>query len=226
MPGKIENRKALVFGASGLVGNYLLKELMDHASYSAIEVFSRKPIDYNQLKVTVHVVDFNRLEDYAGLIKGDDLFICLGTTIRKAGSIARVEEIDRDLPVRIASIAAAKGVSGVAVVSSIGANSSSRNYYTRIKGEMEAGIRELPFEQIVIARPSILFGDRKEFRFGELVGKAFMKAIGFLLVGSARRYRGIHGRTVAVAMIRLIRSSKTDIIYESDVLQKLGAKQY
>jgi uncharacterized protein YbjT (DUF2867 family) len=220
MPGKIENRIALVFGASGLVGKYVVKELKDNVSFSSINVFSRSPGNYFHLKVNEHVIDFNRLDDYTSLIQGDDLFICLGTTIRKAGSVRKVEEIDRDLPIRIAQIAFANGVTRVAVVSSMGANPSSRNYYLRIKGEMEAGIRNIPFEQIVLARPSMLFGRRDEFRFGELIGKVFMKAIGFLLAGPARKYRGISGHTVAAAMISLIKSSRRDIVYESDVLQK------
>jgi uncharacterized protein YbjT (DUF2867 family) len=224
MPGKIENRTALVFGASGLIGRDLIQELKDHVSYSSIEVFSRKPVDYNHLKVTEHIVDFGRLAEYSHLIKGDDLFICLGTTIRKAGSVKRVEEIDRDLPVQIAEIAHKNGVTRVAVVSSMGADISSRNYYLRIKGEMEAGIRKIKFHQIVIARPSMLFGRRKEFRFGELIAKAIMRTFGLLLVGPARRYRGIEGRTVALAMIALIKSSNRQIVYQSDELQKFGKK--
>jgi uncharacterized protein YbjT (DUF2867 family) len=220
MPAKIENRKALVFGASGMIGSYLIQELRYHVSYSSIEVFVRHPLFYNYLSVNEHIIDFNRLEDYAHLIQGDDIFICLGTTIRKAGSVKGFEKIDRDLPVRIAQIAYSNGVTRLAVVSSLGANPSSRNYYLRTKGEMEAAIRKIPFDQIVIARPSMLFGRRKEFRFGELIGKVFMKAIGFLLIGPGRKFRGISAHTVAVAMIALTMSSHRQIVYQSDQLQK------
>lgn len=223
MPNKTVNRIALVFGASGLTGNDLVRLLIDEKAYSSIGVFVRKPISLNHVKVHQHTIDFSRLEDYAGLFKGDDLFICLGTTIKKAGSVQKVEETDRDLPVRIAQMAFSNGVTRIAVVSSLGADPSSRNYYLRIKGEMEGGIRKIPFDQIVIARPSMLFGRRDEFRFGELVGKAVMKAVGPLLVGSARKYRGIESRVVARAMIALIRSSRNDIIYLSDELQTLGS---
>lgn len=220
----MKNRTALVFGASGLVGKYLVRELMYHVSYSAIEVFVRNPIDYNHLTVNTHTVDFDNPELIRDLIKGDDLFICLGTTIRKAGSIKNFEGIDRDLTVRIAQMAFENGVRRIAVVSSIGADPASRNYYLRVKGEMEAGIREIPFERIVIARPSLLFGKRKEFRFGELIGRLFTRLIGILLVGPARRYRGIHGHTVAKAMVSLIRSSDRQVVYQSDELQKFGSK--
>jgi len=224
MPGKIENRKALVFGASGLVGKYVVDELMEHVSYSSIDVFMRNLHEYNRLHVHEHVIDFNNLEEYAHLMTGDDLFLCLGTTIKKAGSIKKMEEIDRDLPIRIAQIAFANGVTRVAVVSSIGANASSKNYYLRIKGEMEDGIREIPFSQIVIARPSILLGKRSEFRFGEIIGKGFMRVASVFLFGPLRKYRGIHGHSVAVAMMNLIKSRHRDIIYESDMLQKFSKR--
>jgi uncharacterized protein YbjT (DUF2867 family) len=220
MPGKIGDRKALVVGSTGLVGRYVLQELFDHVSYTSIEVFLRRPHEYNRLHVHEHVIDFSRLEDFAHLFTGDDLFLCLGTTIKKAGSVTKMEEIDRDIPIRIAQMAFANGATRVAVVSSIGANAASKNYYLRIKGEMEDGIRMIPFTQIVIARPSILFGKRSEFRFGEIIGKGFMRVAGIFLLGPLRKYRGIHGRSVAIAMMNLIKSRHRDIIYESDVLQK------
>jgi uncharacterized protein YbjT (DUF2867 family) len=224
MPGKIENRIALVFGTNGMVGGFIVRELQDHMAFSAVEVFNRKPIDYYHLKVREHTIDYNKLDEYAHLIKGDDLFICLGTTLRKAGSVQAVEQIDRDYPIRIAQIAYANGVSRVAVVSSMGANPSSRNYYLRIKGEMEQGIREIPFEQIVIARPSLLFGRRKDFRLGELIGKGFMLAIDFMMIGPLKKYAGISAHKVATAMIALLKSSNRDIVYQSNVLHKFGKR--
>lgn len=218
----MENRTALIFGATGLVGRCLVDELKDHGSYSSIDVFVRKPMHLNHPKIREHVIDFERLEEWAPLVKGDDLFICIGTTIRKAGSVRRMEEIDRDMPVALAALAFAQGVKRLAVVSSMGADASSRNYYMRIKGEMEAGIRKLPFKQIVIARPSMLFGERNEFRFGEFIGRIVMKGIGFMLVGPARKYRGIHGRTVAAAMIELLSSPRQEVVYLSDALQDFG----
>ena len=218
---KNTDRTALVFGASGMVGNSLVSQLLDHPAYSSVAIFVRKPFGFTHPKLREHQVDFSRLGEYSDLMKGDDLFVCLGTTIRKAGSVARFGEIDRDLPVSIAQLAHANGVDGIAVISSIGADSSSRNYYLRIKGEMEAAILNIPFNRIVIARPSMLLGRRKGFRFGESVGRIFMKAIGFLLVGRARKYRGIEGRTVAAAMISLIQLPDRKI-YQSDELQKSG----
>jgi len=220
----MHNRTALVFGATGLVGRYLVNELKDHVSYTSIFAFLRTAKDYNHLKVIEQVIEFEKIEDYAHLIKGDDLFICLGTTIRKAGSVKRMEEIDRDLPIRIARMAFNNGVKRIAVVSSMGANPSSGNYYMRIKGEMEKGIMEIPFDQTVIARPSMLFGRRKGFRFGELIGRIFMTIFGFLFIGPLRKYRGIKGKVVAEAMISLVKSTRREIIYPSDELQRCGKR--
>lgn len=224
MSGKSDKKIALVFGASGLVGKVLVRELIDNDSYASVVLFLRKPLEFKHSKVMEQVIDFNRLEENAALLTGDELFICLGTTIKKAGSVSAVEKIDRDLPVTIARLAFNNGVKRVAVVSSLGANPAVRNFYLRIKGEMERGIREIPFEQIVIARPSMLLGDRAEFRFGEAVGKMVMKAVNVLLTGSLRKYRGIEGRAVAKAMIGLMGSGLNDVIYESDVLQKWADK--
>jgi uncharacterized protein YbjT (DUF2867 family) len=224
MSGKSDKKIALVFGASGLVGKVLVRELIDNDSYASVVIFIRKPLEFKHPKVMEQVIDFDRLEENAALLTGDELFICLGTTIKKAGSVSAVEKIDRDLPVGIARLAFNNGVKRVAVVSSLGANPAVRNFYLRIKGEMERGIREIPFEQIVIARPSMLLGDRAEFRFGEAVGKMVMKAVNVLLTGSLRKYRGIEGRAVAKAMIGLMVSGLNDVIYESDVLQKWADK--
>ncbi len=219
MSEKSDKKRVLVFGASGLVGTQMVLELNRDESYSSVIVFVRKPLKINYPKVTEQVIDFDRLEKYAPLFQGDELFICLGTTIKKAGSAGAVEKIDRDLPVGIARLAFENGVKRIGVVSSLGANPALRNFYLRIKGEMEAGIRAIPFDQIVIARPSMLLGERADFRFGEAFGKVVMKAVNVLLVGSMRKYRGIEGQAVARAMIALIGSGEKEIIYESDVLQ-------
>lgn len=168
------------------------------------------------------ITDFGNLDSVSGKISGDDLFICLGTTIRKAGSVANMEKIDRDLPVLIAETALRNGTTGAAVVSSIGANPGSSNYYLRIKGEMEEKIISLDFPRTVIARPSMLLGERKEIRAGEIIGKAVMKTFNPVLTGKLRKYRAIHGKDVARAMIILLQECQGVRIAESDELQKVA----
>ncbi len=218
----MENRKALVFGATGLIGNLLVEELVRSDKYSSIKSVVRQATGVTEPKVEETVVDFGNLENLTSAIKGDDLFICLGTTIKKAGSVSSMEKIDRDLPVSIASIAGVNGVKRLAVVSSIGASSRSSNYYLRIKGEMEEGILNAGIGTTVIVRPSMLLGDRKERRTGEMVGKVVMSAVRPVLLGKLARYRAIHGRDVARAMIALLSSDHGKQIIESDELQRLS----
>ena len=218
----MSQRTALIFGSTELIGNLLLEELVISNSYSAIKTFVRQPIGISEPKVEEFPVDFSNLDTFSDKINGDDIFICLGTTIKKAGSVSKMQEIDRDLPVRLATRASANGVKRIAVVSSIGANTEASNYYLRIKGEMEEEIIKLKFENIAIVRPSMLLGERKEMRPGELAGKVVMKVFNPLLLGKMKKYRAIHGRDVAKAMIAILQKDPVKTIYESDELRKIG----
>jgi len=221
----MDGRRALVFGATGLVGKLLTDQLIQSDDYTAIRIFTRKPSAMGGMKkIEEIIVDFDRLEEISEKIVGDDLFICLGTTIRKAGSVKKMEEIDRDLPVRIASVAHGNGVKRAAIVSSLGASCKSSNYYLRIKGEMEESIRKIGFRTIIIARPSLLLGERNEKRAGESVSKIAMKLIGKLLTGKLSKYRAIEGGDVAKAMIKAIVVQEGINVLESDRLSKLAAE--
>jgi uncharacterized protein YbjT (DUF2867 family) len=221
MLSKMNKRTALVFGSTGLVGNLLLEELVDSERYSAIKIFVRQSTGISVPGVEEIIADFSDLENLTPKITGDDLFICLGTTIKKAGSVENMEKIDRDLPVKIAQMARSNGLKNVAAVSSIGASADSKNYYLRIKGEMEEGIMMQDFENIAIVRPSMLLGERKERRTGELVGKVVMKAFKPVLTGKLRKYRAIHGKDVARAMIIILEQKPGKKTYESDELQDI-----
>jgi uncharacterized protein YbjT (DUF2867 family) len=218
----MNKKTALVFGATGLIGNLLLEELIKSVEYKEIRIFVRQPSGISYPDVTEFIIDFDSIEKHTEQIKGEDLFICLGTTIKKAGSVKKMEEIDRDLPVKIATLASANGIKRVAVVSSLGASAGSKNYYLRIKGEMETGILNVNFENTAIVRPSMLLGERKEKRTGEVMGKIVMKTFKPLLSGKLRKYRAIHGRDVARAMIAILQKEPVKYIYESDELQKIA----
>lgn len=220
----MDKRTAIIFGSTGLIGNLLLEELIHSAEYAEIRIFVRQPTGISEAKVLEYAVDFSNHDSYSSLITGDDIFICLGTTIKKAGSVKKMEEIDRDLPVKIAATALANGVKKIAVVSSIGANPNASNYYMRIKGEMEQEIMKLKFENTAIVRPSMLLGERKEKRAGETAGKVVMKIVHPLLVGKMKKYRGIHGKDVARAMIAILKQEYIKTIYDSGELQMIADK--
>ncbi|HKL66247.1 MAG TPA: NAD(P)H-binding protein [Bacteroidales bacterium] len=217
------NKTAIVFGATGLVGSELLNVLIRDVRYRAVKVFTRNELYIEHIKVIEKIVDVEDVDSYSDMLKGDDLYICLGTTRRKAGSVAKMEDIDRRLPVRIAKAALRMGVQNVALVSSIGARASSRNYYYRIKGRMEEDILELEFKRKVILRPSILLGKRSEFRLFESLGKSMVKALGFMLRGQREKYRGIKASIVAEAMVKELNNLNGKTIYESDEIADINS---
>ena len=218
----METRTAIVFGATGLVGTALIGELCNTDRYGMIKIFTRHKTGFgNRENINEIITDFSHLKEYSEMFTGDDLFICLGTTIKKAGTVRRMEEIDRDLPVEIATIASENSVEKVAVVSSLGADPGLSNYYLRIKGEMERGLMKLNFRTLVILRPSILFGERGERRIGEEFGKIAIKIFGIFLTGKLSKYKGIEASDVARAMVRSINNTKGTRIFESDAIQKI-----
>ncbi|HBH84862.1 MAG: hypothetical protein A2X05_09175 [Bacteroidetes bacterium GWE2_41_25] len=219
----MKNRTALVFGGTGLIGRHVINDLLKSDDYEVIKIFTRRETSYPETsKIQVYVVDFDNPESFSGQLTGDDLFICLGTTIKKAGSVSKMEQIDRDLPVTLARSARGNKVKRIAVDSSTGANRNSSNYYLRIKGEMEQGIMNLDFETTAIVRPSLLLGDRGERRPGEQAAKAVMKLLGTFLAGRLKKYRGIEGSDVAKAMISILKMGQGKEIFESDRLQKIA----
>lgn len=216
-------RTAIIVGSSGLVGSCLLQELLNKPEYISVKSFVRKTSGLSHQKLSEHVIDFENLSASANAFTGDDLFICLGTTIKKAGSVANMERIDRDYPVQVAQISQINGVKQVAVVSSIGSNSKSKNYYLRIKGEMEAEISRLDFHKIAIAKPSMLLGKRNEFRFSEKIASIVMVPLNYLLWGPVRKFRSIQAQTVARAMVKILTQNIPGIVFESDTLQQIGS---
>jgi uncharacterized protein YbjT (DUF2867 family) len=218
------NRTALVFGATGLIGTALIEELCKSERYKLIKIFVRTDTGLvKREKVKEMIINFDNLKKFADMITGDDLFITIGTTIKKAGSVKRMEEIDRDLPLEIAAIASGNGVEKLAVISSLGADAGSSNYYLRIKGEMEREIMKLKFLTVAILRPSILLGKRDERRLGEATAKIFIRIFGFFLVGRLAKYRGIEAKKVAASMIKVLNENRGIAILESDKLQKITA---
>ncbi|HEX7438454.1 MAG TPA: NAD(P)H-binding protein, partial [Caldimonas sp.] len=153
-------RSALLAGATGLVGQALLKLLLDGAAYREVTVLARRvPAGITpQAKLHLRTVDFKHLPEPFPAV--DDVYIALGTTIKVAGSQAAFRQIDFDLVVGLARAARSAGATRLAVVSALGADVKSRIFYNRVKGDMQAAVGQLGYESVVIAQPSLLIGDR------------------------------------------------------------------
>lgn len=216
-------KTAVVIGATGLTGTHLVSALLQDPEFSRVKVLVRSPWAHARPGLESIIVDFEDEESLSEAMHGDALFCCVGTTIRKAGSKAQFRKVDHDIPVRCARIAQRQGIPLFLMISSVDANPNSRNFYLRTKGETEEAVLHTGFSGTYIFRPSVLLGERGEFRLGEWIGKCLIQAFYFLLVGRWKKYRGIKAATVAHAMVKAARKADAGIhIYESDAIQALG----
>jgi len=219
----LPNRKtALVFGSTGLTGRELTNLLLSDERYEKLVVFVRKSAGITHPKLIEIIDNLEDPEKIADNISGDDLFCCLGTTMKKAGSKKAFEWVDLELPSRIAEIACRNRVRKFLIVSSLGADPSSMTFYMRTKGILERKIQEIQFQQIYILRPSMLLGNRQEFRFLEKIGQIVFHAVSFLFIGRMRKYRAIDAKLVAKAMVKLANSSDSTMIIESDKIFEIA----
>jgi len=199
-------RIALVAGATGLVGSALLRRLADDASYREIRVLGRRPPAHESTKIKFIATDFGDLPSHAAALAADDVFCCLGTTIKVAGSRPAFERVDYHMVVDLARYAHKAGAKRFLVVSAVGASERSTVFYSQVKGRMESAVRQLPFEAVHIVRPSLLLGERAESRPGEKLGAIVAPLLAPLLVGPLAKYRAVSAEDVAAALLQLARS--------------------
>jgi len=203
---------ALVAGATGLVGGELLRQLTSGGRYRSVTALVRRQVPLPE-GVTGRSVTFDHLEDAGDALRADHVFCALGTTIRTAGSQEAFRRVDVEYVVALAEATRGLGASHFLLVSSIGAAPTARAFYLRVKGEVERAVQAVGFPALTIVRPSLLLGDRGEFRLGETLAKPF----GFLM---PRRWRPVHARTVAATMIRAAGESRagTRIIESGEIV--------
>jgi uncharacterized protein YbjT (DUF2867 family) len=212
----VPKRTALLGGASGLIGSFLLHRLLDSPAYARVTVWARRPLEATHPKLAVEVVDFATLE--ARRAEAEDVFCCLGTTIKQAGTQEAFRRVDHDYPVALAKAAAKSGAQRLLVVSALGANSRSGVFYNRVKGDMEAGVAAAGVPRTSFFRPSLLSGPRAEERRGEKIGLVVGNVLGPLL----GKYRPIHGDLVAAAMLKAAADDLPGRTYESDEIRALA----
>ncbi|OMD71430.1 nucleoside-diphosphate sugar epimerase [Paenibacillus odorifer] len=219
-------RIALVLGATGLVGKAVTEELLNREGWGEVRVLVRTPLALEHPKLKQIVVDWESLAEYSDSFEGvHSIFCCLGTTIKKAGSQEQFERVDLDYPLAAAAIAREHGVKQFLVVSSMGADAKSRNFYSRTKGRAEEALSKIGFQGLHLFRPSLLLGHREEFRLGERVAARLMKALEFVMVGKAAKYRAIPGVTVARAMVNIASADTHGLhIYTNEVIHVIGKR--
>lgn len=216
-------KTALIAGSTGLVGNELLQYLLDGKEYDKVIAIVRRPLEKNHPKLDEKVVDFDKLEEYKQSFAADDVFCCLGTTIKKAKTKEAMWKIDVDYPVAIAKLASSQGAKKFLLVSSMNADPNSPIFYSKMKGKLEEAIKQISYESTSIFRPSLLLGNRQEYRLGERAAAAIFTKVPFLFAGPLKKYKAIEGKTVASAMYKAAQGNKPGVtIYPSEQIQEIG----
>jgi uncharacterized protein YbjT (DUF2867 family) len=205
--------KAILIGATGLIGRALLNELLKDDTYTEVRVLTRRTTGIEHAKLTEELIDFDQIKSSSIVLNTDVLFSTLGTTIKTAGTKERQWEIDFDMQFNTAELASNAGTKKLVLLSSAGANSKSSVFYSRMKGELDEAVKALDFEHISIIRPSMLAGKREEFRWVEKIFTPIMYA--FSWIPGIRKYRPIKDVIVAKAMINASKEqAKSYAVYE------------
>lgn len=211
----MEQKTALILGASGLTGQILLDLLLNDPGYSRITIYIRKPVTISHPKLVQQVINFNKLES---AVEATDVFCCLGTTIKKAGTEEAFRQVDLIYPQKIAALQLAAGSKKFLVISAAGANEHSSIFYSRTKGQMEKALMALGYPCLCIFRPSFIVGERSERRMGEKAGIILTRLISPLLIGPLKKYKPVS----ALALAKCIQYSAN---YYSEGVQIISSDQ-
>jgi uncharacterized protein YbjT (DUF2867 family) len=211
-------KKAIVIGATGMVGTQLIKLLLQSTAYSEVVSLVRRASGVVHPKLNEHIIDFEQPENWHNLVNGDVLYSTMGTTIAQAITKEAQYKVDFTYQYIVAEIAAKNGVSKYVLVSAAGASSKSRIFYSNMKGKLEDTVKTLPFDVISILRPGQLAGDRVEKRTGEKIALSVMYGLNKL--GLFNRYKPIQAIEVAQAMIHIAEKEQSGS-YTLDEIFKL-----
>lgn len=192
-------RSALLLGATGLTGGLLLDLLLASPEYAKVIIYVRKPTGLNHPKLIEQIANYETIDS---TVEADDVFCCLGTTIKIAKTKEAFEKVDLHYPLKIASLQHKAGSKQFLVMSAMGASASSSIFYSRTKGLMEEGLTKIGLESLYIFRPSFIVGDRKEERIGEKIGIVIFKILSPLMIGPLKIYRPVKSADIALNMIK------------------------
>lgn len=211
--------KAILLGSTGLVGHFLLTELLNDSDFTEIELYSRRSLGLDSPKVTERIGDLLNDDFWPEKLEADAVFVCVGTTKAKTSDTEKYRAIDLGIPLKTAELAQKGSVKHFSVVSSLGADAQANNFYLKTKGQMEEAIRALQLPSLHILRPSMILGPRQEKRLGESIGKFLFNAFSFLIPS---KYKGVEAEDIAKAMWALAKGQKADEIIMSDKITEVA----
>lgn len=206
-------KTATIIGSSGMTGSYLFNLLLLDKSFETVRIIVRHNVSKAAANMEVKLVDFDNEAAFKMAVEGSDVVFCtIGTTQKNVkGDKVLYRKIDFGIPVNAARYCKETGCEKFVIVSAVGANNKSGNFYLRLKGEVEEAIKATGIKAIHIMQPSMLLGDRHEKRLGETLAKSAMKLFSFLLIGKARKYKAIHGKVLAQAMVNAAKNNMEGI---------------
>lgn len=212
----MNNKTAIILGATGLTGSLVLTQLIKDDTYAKIKLFSRSESEIKSPKIEEFLGDILQLENFKNEFTGDVIFCCIGTTKAKTKEQDKYKAIDYGIPLAAAKLAKQNNIDTIVIVSALGADTKSNIFYNRTKGEMEQAVLAQKIAHTHILRPSFITGPRNENRMMEKIITPIFKGLGVLMVGSLKKYKAIEASTIAQAMIKMDKTKPTQQIFESD----------
>lgn len=219
---KTSDKTAIILGATGLTGGILLQLLLKDERYTNIKVFTRSPLNLKHPKLLEIKCDLLNLNTQQKDFMADEVFCCIGTTKAKTPDKEQYKAIDFGIPVAAASLCKKNEIPSFLVVSAMGADAQSSMFYNRVKGKMETAVLHFGLPKTHILQPSLIGGQRTESRPGEHIGKQLMKVLGFLLVGSLKKYRTIAPKDIAQALLWLANNTYAELRLTSDIITNIA----
>lgn len=214
-------KTAIILGATGLTGSILLQKLIKDDRYESIKLFSRSKIEGLPRKVTQFVGDLLKLEKFKADFTADEVYCCIGTTAKKTPNKALYKKIDYGIPVTAAKLSKENGINTFLVISAMGASTKSSVFYNKTKGDMERDVLQQDVKNTYVLRPSLIGGQREEYRILEKIGLSVFKLIEPLFIGKLKQYKIIDPENIAQAMINLANNtSHAEVIITSNDIKK------
>ena len=217
-----KGKTAIALGATGLTGGKLLEMLLEDEDYEKVKLFSRSSVGLSHPKIEEYLGDMLQLQAFEKEFVGDVVFCCIGTTKSKTPDKEVYKKIDFGIPKSAAELARNNNIGTFIVISALGANAKSNVFYNRVKGEMEEAVLATKIAETYILQPSLIGGNRKEKRFGELVFKQMMKLVNIVLVGPLDKFRSISPENIAKCMVWLAKNEYDDVRIPSDKIKQIA----